>query len=59
MGSGGNEPTAENKIIINDGPDDTVCVCCNIFCFHCNTIIKVLENNKILDKRISQIKEGE
>ena len=61
MGSGGNEPTAENKTTINGGPgDDTICVCCcNIFCFHSNTIIKVLENNKITDKRISQIKEGE
>ena len=61
MGTGGTEPTSSNKPTINDGPgDDTICVCCcNIFCFHSNTIIKVLENNKITDKRISQIKEGE
>ena len=61
MGTGGTEPTSSNKPTINDGPgDDTyVVVNCNIFCFDCNTIIKVLENNKIIDKRISQIKEGE
>ena len=61
MGTGGTEPTSSNKPTINDGPgDDTyVVVNCNIFCFDCNTIIKVLENNKIIDKRISQIKEGD
>ena len=60
MGSGGNEPTASNKIYVDGGPgDDEITVCCNIFCFHSNTIIQVLEKGKLINKRISQIKKGD
>ena len=57
MGAGGNEPTSEN-VKVNNDPDDCICVC-KIFCFHSNTIIKLLEKDKIINKRISDIHKGD
>lgn len=60
MGTSGCQPTASNKTTVNGGPgDDEIYVVCNIFCFHPNTIIQVLEKGKLINKRISQIKKGE
>lgn len=63
MGSGGNEPQCEsnNKASVDGGDgDDCICVCCQIYCFHCDSMIKVLEkNNTIINKKISKIKKGE
>ena len=60
MGSGGNEPTGSNKTRVDGGDgDDNIVVFCNIFCFHSNTEIKLLEKDKIINKRISNIKEGD
>lgn len=55
MGTGGNEPTAENKTTVNGGSgDDVICICCcNIYCFNCSSMIKVLENGKLIEKKIS------
>ena len=59
MGTGGNDPSASNKTEINGGSgDDCICVC-KIFCFHSNTNIKLLENNTIINKRISDIHKGD
>jgi hypothetical protein len=61
MGTGGNDPSAvENKTENNGGEgDDCFCVCCKIFCFHSNTMIKLLEKDKIINKRISDIHKGD
>jgi len=60
MGTGGNEPSASNKTEVDGGSgDDCICVCCKIFCFHSNTMIKLLENNTIINKRISDIHKGD
>ena len=57
MGAGGNEPTSEN-VKVKDDPDDCICVC-KIFCFHSNTMVKLLEKDKIINKRISDIHKGD
>ena len=60
MGAGGCQPNASNQTTVNGGPgDDEIYVVCNIFCFHPNTIIQVLEKDKLINKRISQIRRGE
>ena len=60
MGAGGCQPNASNQTTVNGGPgDDEIYVVCNIFCFHPNTIIQVLEKDKLINKRISQIKKEE
>ena len=38
--------------------DQTVCSC-NIYCFHANTMIKKSENDKILNRQVSEIKNGD
>ena len=52
MGSGGQSPS------INRGPEDDIIICYH-FCFSPQTIIEVLENGKLVKKKISLIKEGE
>ena len=59
MGAGGNKSAKEETRVNSNPGDDTIVVVCNIFCFNCNSMIKVLENDKIIEKRISQIKEGD
>ena len=60
MGTGGNEPSAENRTEVNGGDgDDCICIGCKIFCFHSNTMIKLLEKDKIINKRISDIHKGD
>ena len=50
----------ESNTTVNQGPgDDTAVVVCNIFCFYGDTIVKVLENKKLKEKHISEIKKGE
>ena len=57
---GSDQPTSSNKTKVDTGPgDDTVVVVCNIFCFQELTKINVLENDKIIQKQVSQIKNGD
>ena len=50
----------DNTTTINQGPgDDTVVIICNIFCFHGDTIVEVLEEGKLKAKRISEVKIGD
>ena len=60
MGSGGNQPSQQTKTDTTGGPgDDTIVVICNIFCFHSNTQVQLLEKGKIINKRISDIRKGD
>ena len=60
MGTGGNEPKFESNTKVDGGPgNDNIAVFCNIFCFHSNTEIKLLEKDKIINKKISNIQEGD
>ena len=60
MGTGGNEPKFESNTKVDGGPgNDNIAVFCNIFCFHSNTEIKLLEKDKIINKRISDIHNGD
>ena len=60
MGSGGNQPSQQTKTDTTGGPgDDTIVVICNIFCFHSNTEVQLLEKDKITNKRISDIRKGD
>ena len=60
MGTGGNEPIFENNTKVDGGSgNDNIAVFCNIFCFHSNTEIKLLEKDKIINKKISKIQEGD
>ena len=50
----------ESNTTVNQGPGgDTAVIICNIFCFYGDTIVKVLENKKLKEKHISEIKKGE
>jgi len=57
---GSDQPTQQTKTDTTGGPgDDTIVVICNIFCFHSNTEVQLLEKNKITNKRISDIRKGD
>ena len=57
---GNDQPTSKNKTKVETGPgNDTVVIICNIFCFQELTKINVLENDKIIQKQVSQIKNGD
>ena len=57
---GSTQPTSKNKTKVETGPgNDTVVIICNIFCFQELTKINVLENDKIIQRQVSQIKNGD
>ena len=57
---GSTQPTSKNKTKVETGPgNDTVVIFCNIFCFQELTKINVLENDKIIQRQVSQIKNGD
>ena len=53
MGSGPQEPEVKQE------NSETTVVLCNIFCFQELTKINVLENDKIIQRQVSQIKNGD
>ena len=57
---GNDQPTQKTQTETTGGPgDDTIVVICNIFCFHSNTEVQLLEKDKITNKRISDIRKGD
>lgn len=48
-----------SKTIDTGDGDDNVVVVCNIFCFHEQTMINVLENDKIIQRQVSKLKNGD
>ena len=57
---GSTQPTSKNNSKVETGSgDDTVVIICNIFCFQELTKINVLENDKIIQRQVSQIKNGD
>ena len=62
MGAGGNPgSSSDNKTNVNGGGgNDMLFVAnCQIYCFHCDSMIKVLEKGILINKKISQIKKGD
>ena len=57
---GNDQPRSKNNSKVETGSgDDTVVIICNIFCFQELTKINVLENDKIIQRQVSQIKNGD
>ena len=46
-----------NTTTVNN--DNDTYVICNIFCFHEQTMINVLENDKIIQRQVSKLKNGD
>ena len=44
---------------VNTGSGDDTVVICNIFCFHKQTMINILENDKIIQRQVSKLKNGD
>ena len=57
---GNDQPTQKTQTETTGGPgDDTIVVICNIFCFHSNTEVQLLDKGKVTNKRISDIRKGD